>query len=168
MCKGVCFPVCLIEKGEGEKGSGFCSGGGRGEGTWFGDLKSSNMGGGLGNRLLVNGCLGGDFVNASTVVPGSFNISGFFVDNSTSGCFCPKSTKVMAFTVVCLVVSASMLVLGVVARMVGLLMKAGGLLIMVFSSFSSLSTRNLGWRGSPNKNGLCIWVLSLKRRHYSF
>ena len=115
------------------------------------------MGGGLGNRLLVNGGrLGGDFVNASTVVPGSFNISGFCVDSSTSGCFCPKSTKVMAFTVVCLVVSASMLVFGVVARMVGLLMKAGGLLIMVFSSFSSLSTRNLGWRGSPNKNGLCM------------
>ena len=114
------------------------------------------MGGGLGNRLLVNGRLGGNFVNASTVVPGSFNVSGFFVDSSTSGCFCPKVT---AFTVVCLVVSASMLVLGVVARMVGLLMKAGGLLIMVLSSFSSLSTRNLGWRGSPNKNGLCMGAL---------
>ena len=114
-------------------------------------------GGGLGNRLLVNGGrLGGDFVNASMVVPGSFGSSGFVVDSSTSGCFRPKSTKVMAFTVVCLVVSASMLVLGVVARMVGLLMKPGGLLIKVFSSFSSLSTRNLGWRGSPNKNGLCM------------
>ena len=149
--KGVCLLVCLIEKGEGEKGSGLCSGGTVGG---KGDLKS-----GLGNRVFAKGD-GGDFVKASTpwcrVVPpppSLARIPGLLVCTSTF----PKSTREMALTVVCRVVSSSKLVLGVVARVLGFWTKVGGLCDELVSSSSSSSTRNLGCLGSPpSRNGLHI------------
>ena len=102
-----------------------------------GDLKS----GGLGNRVFAK-LDGGDFVKASSrcrVVPGPSLVpipAAVVVCTSTGGklpvvvvfgCFCPKSTRVIAFTVVCRVnVSASKLVLGVVARVLGFPTKVGG------------------------------------------
>ena len=146
--------VCLIEKGEGEKGSGLCSGGTVGG---KGDLKS-----GLGNRVFAKGDRG-DFVKASTpwcwVVPpppSLVGISGLLVCTST-GCPFPKSTREIALTVVCRVVSSSKLVLGVVARVLGFWTKVGGLCDELVSSSSSSSTRNLGCLGSPpSRNGLHI------------
>ena len=100
----------------------------------MGDLKSGKTGGGLGNRVFAK-VDGGDFVKASSrcrVVPPSLvGIPAVVVCTSTGklpvvGCFCPKSTRVIAFTVVCRVVSASKLVLGVVARVVGFSTKVGG------------------------------------------
>ena len=155
--KGVCLLVCLIEKGEGEKGSGLCSGGRSVRGR--GDLKSGNTGGGglLGNRVFAKG----DFVKASTrcrvvppwlvgIPPWLAGILGVAVCTSTGAlllvvpsCFCPKSTRDIALTVVCRVVSASKLVLGVVARVVGLSTKAIGPWGELVVS-SSLSKRNLG------------------------
>ena len=146
--KGVCLLVCLIEKGEGEKGSGLCSGGRSVGGR--GDLKSGNTGGGglLGNRVFAKG----DFVKASTrcrvVPPWLVGILGVVVCTSTlllvvPSCFCPKSTRDIALTVVCRVVSASKVVLGVVARVVGLSTKVIGPWGELVVS-SSLSKRNLG------------------------
>ena len=128
-----------------------------------GDLKSGKTGGLLGNRVFAK-VDGGDFVKASSrcrVVPPSLvGIPAVVVCTSTGkllvvGCFCPKSTRVIAFTVVCRVVSALKLVLGVVARVVGFSTKVGGpwgelltgLLwseLMVVVSSSSSSKRNLG------------------------
>ena len=101
-----------------------------------GDLKS----GGLGNRVFAKDLDGGDFVKASSrcrVVPGPSLVpipAAVVVCTSTGGklpvvasCFFwPKSTRVIAFTVVCRVFSASKLVLGVVARVVGFPTKVGG------------------------------------------
>ena len=102
-----------------------------------GDLKS----GGLGNRVFAKDLDGGDFVKASSrcrVVPGPSLVpipAAVVVCTSTGGklpvvasCFFwPKSTRVIAFTVVCRVpVSASKLVLGVVARVLGFPTKVGG------------------------------------------
>ena len=153
--KGVCLLVCLIEKGEGEKGSGLCSGGTVGG---KGDLKS-----GLGNRVFAKG-EGGDFVKAWVVPPPAWlvGIPGVVVCTSTGcpfpvvvTCPCSNSTRDIALTVVCRVVSASKLVLGVVARVVGFWTKVGGLWDELVMSSSSSSTRNLGCRGSPpRRNGL--------------
>ena len=150
--------VCLIEKGEGEKGSGLCSGGRAGG---KGDLKSGNMG--LGNRVFAKGD-GGDFVKAWVVPPPAWlvGIPGVVVCTSTGcplpvvvPCPCSNSTRDIALTVVCRVVSASKLVLGVVARVVGFWTKVGGLWDELVMSSSSSSTRNLGCRGSPpRRNGL--------------
>ena len=96
--------VCLIEKGEGEKGSGLCSGG-----TVGGDLGET----GLGNLVFAKDW-GGDFVKAWVVLspsPWLVGIPGVVVCTSTDllvvppTCVCPKSTRDMALTVVCLVVS---------------------------------------------------------------
>ena len=148
--------VCLIGKGEGEKGSGLCSGG-----TVGGDLGET----GLGNLVFAKDW-GGDFVKAWVVLspcPWLVGIPGVVVCCTSTGCPlpvvvpcpCSNSTRDIALTVVCRVVSASKLVLGVVARVVGFWTKVGGLWDELVMSSSSSSTRNLGWRGSPpRRNGL--------------
>jgi len=135
-----------------------------------GDLKSGNTGGGLGNRVFAKGDFvkgnrvfaKGDFVKASTrcrVVSPWFLVSpawlaripGVVLCASTDAllllvipsCFCAKLTRDIALTVVCRVVSASKLVLGVVARVVGFSRKVSGPWGDLVVS-TSLSTKNLG------------------------